>query len=363
MLAQLSSPAVPSVFFSGRSSRCSSVIPLLFPSGSIQRAHRIGLVLRRPVGNCYIAPPIFAGLRLPVRTARPCSTASIAVKFRSAIVAALLLLPCAATAQAQYAAQIELLPPIDAEVAEPTGDAVMPEPLPGPTEEIPWYVPSAWEVPPMWSRSFELGLSGSAGNSPTGAIHVGYDSECEGEWWTTTIEIDYNTANADGVETKNNALGNLRADRQLGESKWSLFVKYGIEYDEFRDFGLRVSGSTGLGYTFFDDDIRKLTASFGAGFSREFDAPDESVVPEAVFGLKYRRQITDRQKLKFACDYFPSWEDFMDFRMESSASWEIVVEEAWNMSLAIGVVDRYDSTPGSRKPNDIDYTVTLLWKL
>jgi hypothetical protein len=33
------------------------------------------------------------------------------------------------------------------------------------------------------------------------------------------------------------------------------------------------------------------------------------------------------------------------------------------LSLKTGVVDRYDSTPNGRLPNDITYFVTLMWKL
>ena len=29
----------------------------------------------------------------------------------------------------------------------------------------------------------------------------------------------------------------------------------------------------------------------------------------------------------------------------------------------MGVIDRYDSTPNGRKHNDLDYFITLLWKL
>lgn len=267
------------------------------------------------------------------------------------------------SAAGQYAQQIELLPPIDTPVEEEIVDDVLPEPVPALEEDVPWYVPVKWMGCPGWSRSFELGLNGSAGNTQTGGIRVGYDSEIEGQFWTTVIDINYNKAEADYVETNHNALGSLRADRELGDTPWTLFIKYGVEYDEFRDFGLRLSASTGLGYSFLESDVHKLSVSFGAGFSREFDSPDEDVIPEAAFGMKYSRQLTDRQKVSLNADYYPSWNDFMDFRLESQASWEIVIDEEWNMSMKLSVVDRYDSTPGSRRPNDMDYSLVLLWKL
>ena len=34
-----------------------------------------------------------------------------------------------------------------------------------------------------------------------------------------------------------------------------------------------------------------------------------------------------------------------------------------NLSFKLSVIDRYDSTPDGRKPNDLDYALLLLWKL
>ena len=39
-----------------------------------------------------------------------------------------------------------------------------------------------------------------------------------------------------------------------------------------------------------------------------------------------------------------------------------MLDEDSNLNLKIGVIDRYDSTPNGRKPNDFDYSVLLLWK-
>ena len=45
------------------------------------------------------------------------------------------------------------------------------------------------------------------------------------------------------------------------------------------------------------------------------------------------------------------------------AGWEVLLSQAANLSLKIGVVDRYDSTPNGRERNDLNYTALLLWKL
>ena len=41
----------------------------------------------------------------------------------------------------------------------------------------------------------------------------------------------------------------------------------------------------------------------------------------------------------------------------------MLLDEATNMSLKLGIIDRYDSTPNGLKPNDLNYSLMLLWKL
>ena len=40
-----------------------------------------------------------------------------------------------------------------------------------------------------------------------------------------------------------------------------------------------------------------------------------------------------------------------------------VDDEASNLHLKVLVIERYDSTPEGREPEDIDYSILLLWKL
>jgi hypothetical protein len=47
--------------------------------------------------------------------------------------------------------------------------------------------------------------------------------------------------------------------------------------------------------------------------------------------------------------------------MNSKADWEVVLDEVAHLSLKFSVIDRYDSTPNGKKPNDLDYSTVLLW--
>ena len=96
--------------------------------------------------------------------------------------------------------------------------------------------------------------------------------------------------------------------------------------------------------------------------SNELGGPDDGYPVEATFGLDYSRQISATQKISASVDYYPEIADFMNSRITSKADWEVLLDGFSNLSMKVSVIDRYDSTPNGAEHNDIDYSVTLLWK-
>ncbi len=235
------------------------------------------------------------------------------------------------------------------------------EPEIGDPEAI-WVDPWAW-ARPAWDGSIELGVNGSAGNAESLSIRAGADLTREIPDHKWSLNVKHARTSNRSVETQNNALGRLSYDRSFGDSRWTLFSVATGEYDEFKAFDFRWATNAGVGYKFVNTDHLKLAGRVGSGVSREVGGPDDRYVPEAVFGLDYEHQWSDRQKFYVKADYFPDWSNFSSFRFVLDSGWEILLDEATNLSLKIGVVDRYDSTPNGLKPNDLDYSLLLLWKL
>lgn len=254
----------------------------------------------------------------------------------------------------------------------PVFDSVAPAGSPTPSGEIitedyvggPWYSPTSWFAGPYWEKGIELGINGSEGNAQAFSMLAAGRLRRETDRSIWGIDIVYAKTSANEVITQHYAFLNSRFDYKLGDSRWSLWNITRLEYDEFKAFDLRLALNGGLGYDFIRNDRRKLTGRFGAGASREFGSDDEEWVPEAVFGGDYLHKISDRQRLSITTDYYPAWEDFSNYRLVTQASWELLLDEATNLSLKIGVLDRYDSTPGvGLQENDVDYFITLLWKM
>ena len=221
-----------------------------------------------------------------------------------------------------------------------------------------------------WESSVELGINGSSGNSESFNVSSGFDIKRETDANETRIGLKYINNKSNDVLVAHTARLTLDWEKKFGEelggrfepSRWSWFIKNTYYYDDFRPFDLRVALNSGLGYKLFEDEIQMVKGRFGAGVSREFGGVDDDWVPEALFGLDYRRQLSKRQKIDFTADYFPSWADFEDYRVVTDFNWEFLLDEETNMSLKLNINNRYDSTPDGAKAHDIFYSLLMLWK-
>ncbi len=226
-----------------------------------------------------------------------------------------------------------------------------------------WYEPAYWFGPVPWDMGVELGLNGSAGLNESLSLRAGGHLRRKTKIWKVDSSLAYNKNTANSVETQNNALLDLRLDRQLGESPWSLFFLHQTLYDEFQAFDVRVSLNSGLGYQWIDTETLGLLTRFGAGTSREFGGPDNEWKAEALFGAEYEHKLTEMQRLSAKVDYFPQWDSFNQYRVVSDVGWEIDLDRPKNLSLKFSVVDRYDSTPNGANANEINYSALLIWGL
>jgi putative salt-induced outer membrane protein YdiY len=246
-------------------------------------------------------------------------------------------------------------PPFAAEVLPPPSH--LPE-----TAENTFFDAGYWFPTEGWSNSFEIGVNGSTGNAESFSMRTGAHIQRTAGGADYTLDIKYAKTLASGLETQHNALVNSNVETNVGDSLWTTFMKTSFEYDEFKAWDVRAAMNAGVGYHLVKADDAKLIVRFGSGVSREVGGPDDEYIPEAVYGLEFDRRITSRQKIYGTVDYFPEWSNYRDYRLVTNAGWEFVLDAEANLSLKLGAIDRYDSTPHGRKPNDLDYSLVLLWK-
>ncbi len=244
----------------------------------------------------------------------------------------------------------------------PLNEILAPGELPPPAAEYHFFDAGYWFPTDGWSNSFEIGINGSTGNADTFSMRTGAHLQRTVNVSTFTLDAKYAKTLSHGFETQHNALLNSNVESDLGDSPFTTFFKTSLEYDEFKAFDLRTAMNVGIGLYLVKAEDAKFIVRFGSGVSRELGGPEDRYVPEAVYGMEFDRRLTKRQKLYATFDYFPDWTDYGDYRLVTNAGWEFLLDAESNLSLKLGAIDRYDSTPHGRKPNDLDYSLLLLWK-
>lgn len=272
----------------------------------------------------------------------------------------------ASTVLAQDDVEMESIAPIavplPVEAAIPPGEPVVEAtPLPATLRE-----PA--KPPVNWSGRVEAGLNGTTGNAERFNVRLGANIKRKSERGTFLFDTVYSRGEADGLETENKSLSKARQEWAIADSYWSPYAYSTLEYDEFQAWDVRVTAGGGWSYRLLGiEDARFLTKRtnftprLGAGFSREINGPSDRYVPELNVGGDYEYIISERQKLTGAFDVYPDFGDFRDFRAVSKASWSIVVDPEHGLTLEMGILDRYDSTPEGRERNDLDFFALLVW--
>lgn len=305
------------------------------------------------------------------------------VSVRTVALALIVALLAAGLGMAQQIDGLSLLPAIDDEIAPaqldapavedaaPAGDVLPPpegadETAAAEAEaqlQDPWFYPSMLCSPDYWEASVEFGVNGTTGNAETFSFRTGGDVKHKTNCNTLAMNVVYARTQADGIQTQHNALGTLRDDWDFCGSRWSLFAKETTEYDEFKAYDMRVAANAGVGYKLIDTEPATFKIRFGSGASHEIGGPNDDVIPEAVYGADMEWQLTPRQKVEGSSDYLPEWGQWSNYRVESKLSYAIQLSDAPNLRLKLSLIDRYDSTPEGAQPNDLDYSLLLLWKL
>lgn len=212
-----------------------------------------------------------------------------------------------------------------------------------------------------WDGSFAAGMNGKSGNSQNLDINMTLNLNRETDSAKTALLASYFYSSNDVATTTDRFFGQARQERKLRNPKWSWFYQAQVESDRFKDYDYRIALHSGLGYEVYKNDMGFLNLRVGFGASKEVGAVDESWTPEVQFGGDWERKITEALKVFATADYYPSLEDFTDYRIVTNTGLEYVVSEERNINFRMFALNRYDSTPpAGNKKNDIDYGMAIV---
>lgn len=223
------------------------------------------------------------------------------------------------------------------------------------------------DIPPVpekvWSGGGEIGLNGADGNSELFNIRAGFNAQRKTRDNLFASDFLYTYARQSGNLTQNQALINARDEILFPETSWSVFGSTNIEYDELRAYRFRVGVYGGVGYQVVDEERIYWRVRAGAGAVREFAAEGSGLadrwVPELLFGTDFNYKIDDRSSFVSTLDYYPRVDDFGQFRVRSRLAYQFIVDPTLGIVFRAGIQNRYDSSPGNARRNDLSYFTTL----
>lgn len=271
-------------------------------------------------------------------------------------IALILFLTCATAVRGQEAI---LLPPTAD--APPPLDMTLPPLFPPLLDSRTIGAP----LPPLaklWCGGLELGLNGAQGNSENFKLRCASHMKRENPQTIMKMDWLYTLAMQNSTRSENRGLMNGRHEWLLPRTRWSVFVSSTGEMDEFKAYDMRMAMHSGLGFNFIKNGQTLLKGRLGGGGSHEMGGPADRMQWEALAGVDFEHRFNKRYKLISSADYFPEFENMTEFRLQAKLSLEVLIDPLLNLSLKTGVLDRYDSTPEGKKPNDVEYFAVLLWK-
>lgn len=217
---------------------------------------------------------------------------------------------------------------------------------------------------PKWKGGFDVGLAGASGNSETLNTRLALAIGRETAKMDTRFDATYARASENGRASKNRAEANANNDWKFGDSPWGFFARGRVEFDEFTNYRLRLSGFVGPSYTLYRPEPLLLRFRAGLGGASEFEGPSPATGfrPEALAGLDTKWTISPRQSVFASFDYLPSLESVSDFRLDLKAGYQLKVDPRSNMLLKAGVENRFTTRGRVTQRNDVDYFLTLGWE-
>jgi len=209
-----------------------------------------------------------------------------------------------------------------------------------------------------WSRTFQVGIAGSQGNSENTNVAAALDLDYADDRKRWAFDAAYQFGASEGETSQHNAFTSLRRDWLLADSRWFFFGLGRGDYDDFRSWTYRISGSAGIGYEFVKSERWDLRGLLGPAVTQEFD--EDNFYVEALASIESVWTLSEYHSLSFTNTLYPALNDLGEFRNLSTLGWRWRLAEQPALSLNVGVANEYQSQVESdRKHVDLTYTTAL----
>jgi putative salt-induced outer membrane protein YdiY len=197
--------------------------------------------------------------------------------------------------------------------------------------------------PSKLTGNISVGGAYQTGNTDRNSFSADGNASIRGERDRFGVRFLFNYAEEDGDVTTRNIYGALKYD-YFFTKKFYGYLGLEMLYDRFKDLNLRTTVGPGVGYQFWDDEVKFLFLEGGLAYVNEDrrDAPDEDRI-SARLAANFR--YTFSKYLTFAdfLQVYPSLSYGGEFTLRNEAAILSPLGAGWALKLS-NVWD-YDSDP------------------
>ena len=212
-----------------------------------------------------------------------------------------------------------------------------------------------------YDKQFDLGLTGTSGNSDTLSFFARFDAKSDAPRTRTQFRLSYFLGSDDGDRTRNEADALVTRDWKVPDSPLFYFGRVTYEYDEFEPFEHRAGIFGGPGYAFVDREGLEVLGRIGGGAVYEAGEIDE-LRAEALAGVEVEWQVADDQALSFRNTIYPSLADGGEFRNVTELSYTIDVALDDGLGVKFAVENEYESqAPDDADQNDLKFLASIVY--
>jgi len=221
-----------------------------------------------------------------------------------------------------------------------------------------------------WGGTADVSMIGNSGNATNLSLHgeVNLRQETVDSIDSILITADRRServaepapsTGTDRKVTDRRRYARFRKEWKMEESRWRPFFEVSTSHDFQKDYNELVTVGGGAGYVITDESDETLLGRIGLAETKRFGATkksEEHWTLEALVGLDYRLDITERQHLAAETTIFPALADLGEFRSVTKAEWRLDLSDESPWYYKLGLTHNYDSQVSKpTKKSDVNY--------
>jgi putative salt-induced outer membrane protein YdiY len=211
-----------------------------------------------------------------------------------------------------------------------------------------------------WVRRFDVGFSGSEGNTVESNVRVGLGMDYEDERHRWHVAGHYLRNTSDDETDDHQAHLQIDKDWRFKNSRWFFGSGGRFDWDRFEDWTYRASLYGAPGYEFFHSDTFQVRGLLGMAVTREFES-GRGTSPEGLLAWRLKWVPAEGHAVSAQVAYLPDLDDRGEWRVLSKADYTLTLSQEKGLAFKVGVTEEYDSNSTDAERNDFKYFGSLVF--